>query len=87
MEDDKPPAKKRTLQEQKILNEFAQEEARIYKLYRDYTQNDLKREKKNSMVTLKFAKMESDYITEELEALKNENGHLKKTVKRYQQLV
>lgn len=83
---DETPAAQ-SLKERKIREQFAQEEARIYKLYRDYTQNDLKREKKNSLVTLKYVKMEGNVVFEELQAIRDENAHLRKTIKRYQQLV
>lgn len=36
-----------------VLKELASEETRIYKLYKDYAVNDLKRDKKNAIEGIK----------------------------------
>jgi hypothetical protein len=43
----------RTEDEKKVLKDLAQEETRIYKLYKDYAVNDLKRDKKNAIEGIK----------------------------------
>lgn len=57
MEAQKP--KVRTEKELKVLEELANEETRIYKLYKDYAINDLKRDKKNAIEGIKQIKTES----------------------------
>ena len=51
--------KVRTEEELKVLEDLAQEETRIYKLYKDYAVNDLKRDKKNAIEGIKKIKVES----------------------------
>jgi shikimate kinase len=57
MNKEKP--KVRTAEESKALEELASEETRIYKLYKDYAVNDLKRDKKTAIEGIKRIKHES----------------------------
>ena len=48
--------KERSVEEAKALEELAEEETRIYKLYKDYAINDLKRDKKTAIDGIKRIK-------------------------------
>lgn len=73
----------KTKKELEKLAQNAEVESRIYKLYRDYTQNDLKREKKNAFMALRNMRMQGLAYQNELHALEMQNQHLKKTIQRY----
>ena len=75
--------KERTSKEIKVLEELAEEETRIYKLYKDYTINDLKRDKKTAMEGIKKIKKESKNWQGQLNALLEENAQKKRTIERY----
>ena len=75
--------KERTSKEIKVLEELAEEETRIYKLYKDYTINDLKRDKKTAMEGIKRIKQESKNWQGQLNALLEENTYKKRTIERY----
>lgn len=75
--------KERTSKEIKVLEELAEEETRIYKLYKDYTINDLKRDKKTAMEGIKRIKQESKNWQGQLNALLEENAQKKRTIERY----
>ena len=56
---------------------------RIYKLYKDIIQNDLKKDKTNAIGALKRVRQENkDYIGGYLE-LQKENASLKSAIRRY----
>lgn len=73
--------------EQQIKAELADEEARIHKMYRDYAQNDLKREKQSTYKILRALQEEGRMLPEVLIALRDEHAHLKAALKRYKHLI
>ena len=52
-------------------------------MYRDYSQNDLRKEKSNAIGLIKQIKNESLNYTVEINELASTNLHLKKTIRRY----
>ena len=60
---------------------------RIYKLYKDMIQNDMKKDKINAIGALKRVREENKYFISEYLEMQQENTSLKNAIKRYQGLV
>ena len=60
---------------------------RIYKLYREYIQNDMKRESKNATQAVKRVKLENQIQISDYLQLRSENQQLQQSIKRYQHLI
>ena len=60
---------------------------RIYKLYKDMAQNDLKREKLSTIASLRKIRVERKEDHQEYNDLLEQNVHLKKTLKRYKKMI
>ena len=60
---------------------------RIYKLYKDMAQNDLKREKLSTIASLRKIRVERKEDHQEYNDLLEQNIHLKKTLKRYKKMI
>ena len=56
---------------------------RIYKLYKDMIQNDMKKDKINAIDALKRVREENKYFIGEYLEMQQENTSLKNAIKRY----
>lgn len=66
---------------------YADAEARIYRLYKDYVTNDLHLEKQNTKRLVMRMKLDNKDVPVLLESLREENQSLKTAVGRYEKAI
>ena len=60
---------------------------RIYKLYKEMIQNDMKKDKINAIEALKMVREDNKHFISEYLEMQQQNQSLKSAIKRYQGLV
>lgn len=71
----------------KTLGKLAETEMRIYKMYRDISQNELRKEKQGTLNSLQKIIEERFGIEDQASKLRDQNDHLRQAIKRYRGMV
>lgn len=75
------------VEEQDRETKLAETQMRIYKLYKDMIQNDMKKDKINALEALRRVREDNKHFISEYLEMQQENSSLKAAIKRYQGLV
>lgn len=77
----------KTQNELETLSKLAATEMRIYKLYADLSQNQLKKQKLGAMTSIKRAQGDIEEWNQQIEVLSQENYYLKQVLNRYKKMI